>query len=97
MLRYLVDVLVRRPGFPLGTLLVNVSGSFVLGLVAGGASGDVATVLGVGLCGGYTTLSTLAWETLALSSERSELYAVANVVGSVALGLAAAWAGVALT
>lgn len=99
-LRYVVDQLVQRrvlSGFPYGTLVVNTSGSFVLGLVAGGLTGSAAAVLGAGFAGGYTTLSTLTWESLALAEEGSVLEASLNVVGSVVLGLAAAAAGLALT
>ncbi len=98
--RYVVDQQVaRRVGsaFPWGTLVVNTTGSFVLGLVVGGLSGSVAAVLGAGYAGGYTTLSTLAWETLALGEEGSVLAATLNVLGSAVLGLAAGAAGLALT
>lgn len=98
--RYVVDQAVqRRSGarFPYGTLVVNTTGSFVLGLVVGGLSGSAAVVLGAGFAGGYTTLSTLAWETLALAEEGSVLSASLNVLGSVVLGLAAAAAGLVLT
>lgn len=92
--RYLVDHLVRRPDFPLGTLVVNVTGSFVLGLV--GASGPWAAVIGTGFAGGYTTLSTLSWETLGLLEEGAGPRAALNLVATVSLGLLAAAAGVAL-
>lgn len=98
--RYVVDQAVQRrlgARFPYGTLIVNTTGSFVLGLVVGGLSGSAAVVLGAGFAGGYTTLSTLTWETLALADERSVLAASLNVLGSVSLGLAAAAAGLALT
>jgi CrcB protein len=94
-----VDVAVQRRtagGFPLGTLAVNVSGAFALGLAAGSLSGTAAPVVGAGLCGGYTTLSTLAWETLALAEEGATGAAVLNVVGSTLLGLAAAGLGLAM-
>jgi len=97
--RYLVDLAVQRHvhgELPVGTLLVNVTGSFALGLVAGSATGTTAAVLGAGLCGGYTTLSTLAWETLALAEEGSHRTALLNVVGSTALGMAAAALGLVL-
>jgi CrcB protein len=97
--RYVVDQLVaRRLGadLPWGTLVVNTTGSFLLGLVAGGMSGTAATVLGAGYAGGYTTLSTLVWETLALEEDGSHAAAALNVAGSLALGLAAAAAGLAL-
>jgi fluoride exporter len=98
--RYLVDLAVQRrvrSGLPWGTLAVNVSGSFGLGLVAGALTGDVSAVLGAGFCGGYTTLSTLAWEALALAEDGAGDWAAANVVGSTLLGLAAAAAALALT
>jgi CrcB protein len=100
VLRYVLDQLVQRrsgAAFPYGTLVVNTTGSFVLGLAVGGLSGSAAVVLGAGFAGGYTTLSTLAWETIALAEEGSVLEASLNLLGSVALGLAAAALGLALT
>lgn len=104
VLRYVVDSVVahRTSGaFPLGTFVVNVSGSFLLGLVVGlslhhGLGERSAAVLGVGLTGGYTTMSTWAWESLALVEEGAARSAVLNVVGSIAVGLAAAAAGLGL-
>ena len=83
---------------PHGTFVVNVSGSFVLGLVAGvardaGLSPDAAVVLGTGLAGGYTTLSTWAWETWELLEVRAFAAAAGNAVATFAVGLAACAAG----
>ena len=102
--RYVVDQLVQhRKGndFPWGTVIVNLSGSFVLGLVLGlrahhGLGHGAALVLGTGFAGGFTTLSTWAWETLALAELRRTREALANVVVSFGLGLPAAAAGFAL-
>lgn len=103
--RYLLDVAVtgrtRGSGFPYGTFCVNVSGSFVLGLVVGlglhhHLGGDAVAVLGAGFAGGYTTLSTWAWETLELGREGKLRPAVANVAGSLAAGLLAGAAGLGL-
>lgn len=99
--RYLVDRTVqRRAGgdFPYGTLLVNVTGSFLLGVVVGlaahhGLGSTPGAVLGAGFAGGYTTLSTWAWESLALAETGAGGAAALNVVGSLALGLASAAAG----
>lgn len=99
--RYLLDLHVQhRVGgdFPVGTLAVNVSGSLLLGVVTGlslhhGLPSGPTAVATAGFFGGYTTLSTWAWETLALAEAGDLLRAAANVVGSVALGLAAAAAG----
>lgn len=81
-----------------GTLVVNVAGSFVLGLLAGPALGGAwLALIGIGFCGAYTTFSTLAldlWSALAVQQRR---YAVANATLSLTLGLAAAYLGFALT
>ena len=90
--------------FPLGTLVVNATGSFVLGVLAmviarpdGGERADVARLLlGVGFCGGYTTFSTFSLDTVALLETRGWVVAAANVVASVAAGLAGVAAGLAI-
>lgn len=104
--RFVVDAFVARHNpfrVPLGTLLINISGSFVLGVLTGwvlcGGGGDTArqlkTVLGTGLCGGYTTFSTASVESVRLwiaeGTSRGVAYAALTLVGSVAaagLGLA---------
>ncbi|HVM26591.1 MAG TPA: fluoride efflux transporter CrcB [Mycobacteriales bacterium] len=103
--RYLVDAAVTRRSrgrFPLGTFVVNVSGSLFLGLVAGllarqGLSPDLAVVLAVGFSGGYTTLSTWSWETLVLVEDSAWRPALVNIAGSIAVGLSVAAAGYAVT
>lgn len=102
--RYLLDQFVghRVAGdFPYGTLVINISGSFLLGLMLGlaahhGLTNAPTTILGAGFAGGYTTLSTWAFETLALVEQRQYRQATVNVVASTGLGLAAAAAGLAL-
>jgi CrcB protein len=104
VLRYLVDQYVQhRTGgdFPRGTLVVNLTGSLLLGLTTGlaihhGFAATPAVIVGTGFAGGYTTLSTWAWETLSLAEDGDVLEAAVNVVGSFALGLAAAAAGLGL-
>lgn len=81
--------------FALATLVVNVTGAFVLGWSAGALSGTAAHVVGAGLCGGWTTLSTLAWESLVLVEEGRPRAALLNALGSTALGLVAAALGLA--
>ncbi|MBA2578652.1 MAG: CrcB family protein [Euzebyaceae bacterium] len=104
--RYAVDLVVAgrlgRAGFPWGTFLINVSGSFALGalvgLVAHGEVGPVpAAALGTGFLGGYTTFSTFAYETLRLVEEGAGGLAVANAAGSLVAGALAAAAGLLLT
>jgi CrcB protein len=102
--RYVLDILIQRrhsTGLPWGTLVINVSGSFALGLVIGlamhhGLDTHAGTVLGTGLLGGYTTWSTFTWETFALAEQGRLVAAASNVVGSLAVGLAAAAAGLGL-
>jgi CrcB protein len=104
VVRYVIDQLVQhrtRGDFPYGTVIINITGSFVLGLATGlalhQALGSTATViLGAGFAGGYTTLSTWAWETLALTETGDLLEASINIAGSFAAGLAAAAAGLGL-
>jgi len=103
--RFAVEQAVRRirpMSFPLGTFVVNVSGSFALGAVAGlaiahGLDPDVRTVVGTGFLGAYTTFSTYAYETVRRAEERERrtalLYAIASIVvaglaSAVGLGLA---------
>lgn len=102
-LRYLIDVLVvgSRPGrFPLGIVVVNVTGSFALGVLTGaGASvvgAETAWIVGVGLLGGYTTFSTVSVESVLMMQSGEARRGWLNVVGTLVLGVAAAASGVAL-
>ena len=101
-LRYTLGGLVYRvvsPELPWATLLVNVSGCFAIGLLAvlseeRGPIGPAGRLfLMVGVLGGYTTFSTLGYETLSLMRAGSHALAAANAVGQLLLGLAAVWAG----
>lgn len=102
--RYLLDQAVTRrrgPVFPAGTWVINITGSFVLGLITGlaahhGLAPDAVTVVGTGVCGGYTTFSTFSYETVRLTEDGIGLIAVGNIVGSIAAGLAAAACGLGL-
>lgn len=90
-------------GFPFGTLLVNVLGSAAIGASAAAIahgypvswSATVRHGFVTGVLGGFTTFSALSMQTLALLQEGQIGPAVANVVLSVVLGLAACWAGFA--
>jgi CrcB protein len=97
-LRYLVDLGVARvlgTRFPWGVLVINLTGSFALGVVTGGFPG-AAFIVGAGLLGGYTTFSTAMLDTVALWRDGSSRAAIFNAVGMLLLGILAAVAGLAL-
>lgn len=103
VLRYLVDLATtRRLGRGWGTFVINVTGSFLLGVVVGGASrhlwdADAAAALGTGLLGGYTTFSTAVWEAVRLVRENARPAAsLAYALGMLVAGVAAAALGLAL-
>jgi CrcB protein len=87
--------------FPLGTLVVNVSGSFLIGLIfsLSGPEGrlllrpETRYFLMAGICGGYTTFSSFSLQTLNLAQDGEWLYAGWNIFLSVALCLLAVWLG----
>ncbi|MBX6363502.1 MAG: fluoride efflux transporter CrcB [Gemmatimonadetes bacterium] len=86
------------PGFPWGTLVVNVTGSLVLAFLYALLEGSVAApqwraFLGIGFCGGYTTFSTFSYETLRLLQDAQWGRASWYVLGSVVLSLLAAAVG----
>ncbi len=79
---------------PLGTLVVNCLGSFLLGLVTGlGVGGDMLLLAGVATLGSFTTFSTWMLESERLAEDGERRLAAWNVVASIAVGLAAAGAG----
>lgn len=86
----------RRAGraFPFGTLAVNLTGAFALGVLVGAAlSGDAYRLVGVGLIGGYTTFSTWALESHRLAEEGQGGLGALNFAVSVVLGVLVAWLG----
>jgi CrcB protein len=91
--RFLLDALVSSAGgarFPLGTLLVNLSGALVLGLLAGIAlSGDAYLLAGTAVIGSYTTFSTWMLESHRLAEEGLRWLLWANVGLSLVLGVGA--------
>lgn len=103
--RYLVDGWVSeavRGSFPWGTLVVNASGSLLLGLLFALAveraslPADLRGPLGIGFLGAYTTFSTYMLESLRLVEDGALAFGVVNVLGSVAVGLVAMGAGLAI-
>jgi CrcB protein len=100
--RFMVDGVIRsrrRVAFPVATLVVNVSGSGLIGLLSGAVlyhslSSTFYTLVAVGFCGGYTTFSTAMVETVRLVQGGDARRAAANALGSLVLALAAAALGV---
>jgi fluoride exporter len=83
-LRYWLAQRLDSEGVPLGIWLANAAGSTLLGLLVGlGADDGALALLGVGFCGGFTTYSTFAVQTVRLGVRRGTAYAVATVVASV--------------
>jgi len=100
---WLSGVVARLIGetFPWGTLIINVTGSFIIGFFATLSGPDGRVFVGstarqfvmIGICGGYTTFSSFSLQTLNLMNDGEWLYAGANITGSVVLCLLAVWAG----
>lgn len=102
--RYLLDraVAERAEGaFPWGTLVINLTGSFLLGLLTGlgldhGFPKVPRVVFGAGFCGAYTTFSTFTFETVRLVEEGAVAEACRNAAGTLLAGATAAAAGLAV-
>lgn len=98
-IRYVLDVLLtrgRRDAFPVGILVVNVTGSGLLGLLTGMGSivaPDWLAVVGVGLLGGYTTFSTVSVDSVRLARRGRRDWAVVNLVGTLIAAVLAAAIG----
>lgn len=103
-LRLFTDGVVRsrvKIAYPLGTTIINVAGSFILGLITGAALSHVVAeswhlVIGTGLMGGFTTFSTASFETVRLLQERRWVAALMNGFGMLVLAVLAALAGLAI-
>jgi CrcB protein len=104
MARYLVSGVVAQAigeTFPFGTLVVNVAGSFVIGVFVALTGPDgrllldphIRQFVAVGLCGGFTTFSSFSLQTLALVQDGEWALAALNVLASVVTCLLAVWAG----
>jgi fluoride exporter len=105
--RYLVGVGAQRitalPGFPYGTLIVNIVGCLLIGLLAGlvegrpgGMSDEMELLLFVGALGGFTTFSSFGLDSVQLMRGHSVGLALMNVIVQVVVGLLAVWGGLEL-
>ena len=100
---WLSDLLAEKygPAFPIGTLVVNVLGCFIIGVFAGITRADggllvhpvIRQAVMIGFLGGFTTFSSFGLQTMALLNDGEWGYATLNIVLSVALCLAAVWIG----
>jgi CrcB protein len=103
--RYEVDRAIagrQRGAFPWGTLVINVTGSFLLGAITGlalhhGLPSSAKIVLGTGFCGAYTTFSTFTFETVRLAEEGAVAEAFRNAAGTLVVCAAAGAVGLAVT
>ena len=91
----------RDDTLPIATLVINTTGSLLLGILTGltlyhGLGADTKTVLGTGFCGGYTTFSTFAYQTVRLGEQHATRGALGNIAASFVLPAAAAALGLAL-
>lgn len=103
VMRYLVQVFVEKDlssTFPYGTLTANVAGSFIIGVVFALAekgnlmSSEWRMFLAVGICGGFTTFSSFAYNNFVMLKENSFVPFFINVFGSLFLGILAVYLGV---
>ncbi len=86
----------NRAGFATGTLLVNGSGSFALGLLHGVAP-PLMTMLGTGLLGAFTTFSSFSRDTTALVEQHQRVRAATYVITTCAIAIGGAWVGLTLS
>jgi CrcB protein len=95
--RFVVDAAVStraRRGFPIGILVVNLSGAFLLGVLVGATvHGDAYRLAATGLLGSYTTFSTWMFDSHRLATTGRRGAAAVNLAASLALGLLAVWLG----
>lgn len=105
--RHLLDLLAVEfagDAFPVSTMLINISGSLLIGWLAGRwSNGGAATVTAArwhfwmtGVCGGYTTFSTFSWQVLKMIQDGHGQAAGFYAAASIGLGLFAAWIGMSL-
>lgn len=107
ILRYLVNLgiyrLLEYPTFPFGTMIVNLTGCLIIGLLGGfaenraGFSPELRLFLFIGILGGYTTFSSFGYDTLGLLRDSQLFYAFLNVAVQVVVGMAAVWIGFAFS
>ena len=99
MLRYAAWHFIKSENFPAATLLVNILGSFIIGIIIGlsmkdaGFSQSWKVFLTTGICGGFTTFSAFSIENMLMLQNGKYLLSLAYISGSILFGIAAAGAG----
>ena len=99
MLRYGGNLLIAHKNFPLHTLIINIVGSFIIGIVFGLSvkhevfAGNWKLFLATGICGGFTTFSAFSMENISLLQHGKYTLAVVYIISSLVLGIAAAAIG----
>lgn len=105
VMRYLVQYFVERgmsSTFPWGTMIANIAGSFIIGIVFALAekgnllSAEWRIFMAVGICGGFTTFSSFAYNNFTMLREQSLMQLLFNVGGSLVLGILAVYLGIVL-
>lgn len=105
VMRYLVQFYVEKgmiSTFPMGTLIANVAGSFIIGVIfALAEKGNIMNsewriFLTTGICGGFTTFSAFAYNNFMMIKEQSFLQLFLNIAGSLFLGILAVYIGIIL-
>ncbi len=103
MMRYACWILLKQQSFPAATLIVNITGSLVIGMVIGmgikeaGFSQDWKLFLATGICGGFTTFSAFSVENLHMLQNGKYFITFLNISLSIFFGIGAAWFGFKLT
>jgi CrcB protein len=101
--RYLVLQIPFKADFPLATLLINITGSILMGILAGLLVGNkeidanLRLLLQTGFCGGYTTLSAFSLETVTMIENGKVIVAGGYIVGTVMGAIVGMWLGVKIT
>lgn len=99
LIRHLLNVAMFVPGWPLGTVVENITGALLLGLTTGWLASQktspewIRTGIGVGFCGGYTTMSTFAADSFIVYLHQTPSWAAGYVAVSLVFGLLFAWGG----
>ena len=102
VLRYMMSLIIKPSGFPVPTMLVNLAGSFLIGIIVALSlrhpqlKGEWRLFLATGFCGGFTTFSAFAIENLEMLKNGQYGYCIAYVGGTVVLGIFAAYLGFSL-